>query len=186
MLRIRHILLLPCLAATLAGCATNDRPLPPMAVMQNPYRLDSGDELRITVFGQTDLSNTYRVDQSGSITMPLIGSIPARGATTVEMQQRIATKLSQSFLRNPNVTVEVAANRPFFVLGEVTQPGQYAYVPGMTAEMAIAVSGGFSPRANMGLVRVSRTVNGVRYEGKISVDEQIRPGDTIYVSERLF
>jgi len=84
------------------------------------------------------------------------------------------------------VTVEVAAYRPFFVLGEVGTPGQYPYVPGITAETAVAVAGGFTDRANKRVVRVSRTIGGKLYESRIPVIEPIRPGDTIYVPESLF
>ena len=109
-----------------------------------------------------------------------------RGSTADELAQRIEAKLATGYLREPNVTVEVATYRPFFVLGEVGTPGQFAYVPGLTAEMAIAVAGGFTDRANKRVVRVSRTVNGKLYEARIPVIEPIRPGDTIYVPESLF
>ena len=102
------------------------------------------------------------------------------------MSGRIAARLAENYLRDPDVTVEVATYRSFFVLGEVGNPGQFDYVPGMTAETAIAVAGGFTDRANERVVRVSRTIHGKLIEGRIAVTEPIRPGDTIYVSERLF
>jgi polysaccharide biosynthesis/export protein len=172
--------------ASLAGCGERP-PLPrPSATLEGPYRLDTGDELRIVVFEQASLTNIYEVDQSGHIAMPLIGNVPARGGTTDEVAARVASKLATSYLRDPDVSVEVATYRPFFALGEVGNPGQYTYVPGMTAETAIAVAGGFTDRANMRVVRVSRTIGGKLHEGRIAVTEPIRPGDTIYVSERLF
>jgi polysaccharide export outer membrane protein len=126
------------------------------------------------------------VNQAGFISVPLIGDVPARGATTDQVAGRITGRLAATYLRDPNVSVEVAEYRPFFALGEVGTPGQYAYVPGMTAETAIAKAGGFTDRANMRTVRVSRTIEGKLFEGRIAVTEPIRPGDTIYVSERLF
>ena len=101
-------------------------------------------------------------------------------------RDRIEAKLATAYLREPNVTVEVATYRPFFVLGEVGNPGQFPYVPGITAETAVAVAGGFTDRANKRMVRVSRTMNGKLYEARVSVIEPIRPGDTIYVPESLF
>jgi polysaccharide export outer membrane protein len=95
---------------------------------EGPYTLDSGDRLRIVVFGQEGLTNSYAVDASGHIAMPLIGSVLARGATTDELSRRIADKLRQGYIREPHVAVEIEAYRPFFILGEVTQPGQYPYV----------------------------------------------------------
>ena len=112
-----------------------------------PYTLDSGDRLRIVVFGQDGLSNSYVVDASGYIAMPLIGTVLARGATTEQLSSRIAGKLSQGFIKEPHLAVEIEAYRPFFILGEVTQPGQYPYVADMTVETAVAIAGGFGPRA---------------------------------------
>lgn len=175
-------------AAALAGGCTQDRkPLPVAALALNePYRLDAGDRVRVIVYNEASITNVYEVSQAGMISLPLVGLLPARGATAGEMQARIAARLAQSFIRDPDVAVEVAQHRPYFVLGEVGTAGQYAYTPGMNAETAIAKAGGFSPRANRRVVRVSRAINGKLYEGNIAVTEPIRPGDTIYVAERLF
>jgi polysaccharide biosynthesis/export protein len=108
-----------------------------------PYTLDSGDRLRIVVFGQEGLSNTYIVDVSGKISMPLIGAVSARGCTTNELARLIADRLRQGFIREPHVSIEVEVYRPFFILGEVTAPGLYPYVPNMTVETAVAIAGGF-------------------------------------------
>src|SRR5712691_914956 len=89
-----------------------------------PYTLDSGDKLRVVVFGQDGLTNSYSVDAAGSITMPLIGAVPARGLTPAALSEAIAARLRQGFIREPHVAVEIEAYRPFFILGEVTYPGQ--------------------------------------------------------------
>jgi polysaccharide export outer membrane protein len=150
------------------------------------YMLDSGDKLRVVVFGQDGLSNSYAVDAAGNITMPLIGAVSARAQTTSGLSQSIAGKLRNGYIREPHVAVEIEAYRPFFILGEVTAPGQYPYVASMTAETAIAIAGGFSPRAYKGTVEISRSVNGQLYRGKVPLAFQLRPGDTILVSERWF
>ena len=172
--------------ALLAACV--DRPPldEPATVGSGPYLLGPGDELRIVVYDQPSLTNLYEVDQSGQISMPLIGDVPARDSTADALADRIEARLATSYLRDPNVTVEVANYRPFFVLGEVGDPGQFPYVPGITAETAIAVAGGFTDRANRRVVRVSRTNNGQLFEERMPVTERIRPGDTIYVFESLF
>ena len=183
--------LLTLLAAVLTGAgmaACTDRA--PLAVavptIEGPYRIDTQDDLRVIVFEQGNLTNIYEVNQAGTISMPLIGDVPARGRTTDEVEADIAARLGATYLRSPDVTVEVAAYRPFFALGEVGNPGQYPYIPGMTAETAIAVAGGFTERANRRVVRISRTINGKLIEGRIAVTQPIRPGDTIYVGESLF
>ena len=174
-------------AAVLGGCATY-KPAPKVfheATIQ-PYRLDSGDRLRVTVFEQASLTNTYTVDQAGYIAFPLVGQVAARGATVSQLEGVLAQKLRQGFLRDPDVTIEIDRYRSIFVMGEVGQPGQYAYVPGMTVLNAIAVSGGFSTRANQRDVDVTRKINGNILTGRVPITDPILAGDTIYVRERLF
>lgn len=151
-----------------------------------PYTLDSGDRLRVVVFGQDGLSNSYLVDASGHIAMPLIGSVSARGLTADELSSRIAERLRQGFVREPHVAVEVEAYRPFFILGEVTQPGQYPYVADMTVETAVAIAGGFGPRASRQTVVVTRTVRGQQIRMTVPTTYPLRPGDTVNVQERWF
>src|SRR5437868_4520574 len=164
-----------------------NRAVPVAAMMEDgPYTLDSGDKLRIVVFGQDTLSNNYTVDAQGQVNMPLIGSVPARGTTTSQLSAAIASRLRQSFIRDPSVAVDVATYRPFFVLGEVAFPGQYPYVPNMTVENAIAIAGGFTPRASRDKVKVTRQVQGQPARYELPLRMPVRPGDTITVSERWF
>jgi len=151
-----------------------------------PYTLDSGDRLRITVFGQDGLTNTYTVDASGKVMMPLIGSVSARGLTDRQLSTAITDRLRQGFIREPHVAVEIEFYRPFFILGEVTAPGQYPYVPNMTVETAVAIAGGFTPRASRESVQLGRTVDGQPFRGLAPLATPVRPGDTIMVEERWF
>jgi polysaccharide export outer membrane protein len=173
--------------AVLSGCS-GYRPAPTAfheAVMR-PYLLDSGDRLRVTVFGQEELTNVYSVDQAGYISFPLVGAVPARGHTTAQMESQLAQRLRAGYLRDPDVSVEVDRYRPIFVMGEVGSAGQYSYVPGMTVQKAIAASGGFSARAQQGNVDITRVVNGKVMTGRVLTSDPLLPGDTIYVRERLF
>jgi polysaccharide biosynthesis/export protein len=151
-----------------------------------PYRLASGDRVRVIVYGQEGLSNSYSVDNSGRIQMPLIGLVSAQGETTAALGQEIDQRLRDGFLRDPHVSVEVEAYRPFFILGEVTTPGQYPYVNGMTAQTAVAIAGGFTPRADKDDVDVTRAVNGTQVNGRAPIRYPVQPGDTIVVRERFF
>jgi polysaccharide export outer membrane protein len=155
-------------------------------IEDGPYTLDSGDKLRIVVFGQDTLSNTYTVDAVGAVTLPLIGIVPARGLTTAQLSGAIAGRLKQSFIRDPSVAVEVETYRPFFMLGEVTYPGQYPFVPNMTVETAVAIAGGFTPRAAKSAVSVTRKLQGIAGRFTLPLHYPVRPGDTITVSERWF
>ena len=88
--------------------------------------------------------------------MPLIGAVRARDLTTAALAAAIGAKLRNGYVREPHVAVEIEAYRPFFILGEVTAPGQYPYVANMTAETAVAIAGGFTPRACKKTVVISR------------------------------
>jgi polysaccharide export outer membrane protein len=135
------------------------------------------------VFGQDGLSNTYIVDASGKITMPLIGAVSARGCTTGQLARAIADRLRNGYVREPHVAIEVETYRPFFILGEVLAPGQYPYV---TVETAVAIAGGFTPRAYRYDFEVSRSSMGVTARQKVPLIAPVRPGDTVTVSERWF
>jgi len=183
----KHVLALALAATTLAGCTTH-APAPKgfeQAAIQ-PYRLDSGDRLRISVFDQAGLTNTYTVDQAGYIAFPLIGQVAARGQTLPALEGAIAARLRQGYLRDPDVTIEVDRYRPVFVMGEVGRPGQYSYVPGMTAQNAVAIAGGFTSRGNQRDVDLTRKINGQVITGRTAVSAPVLAGDTIYVRERLF
>jgi polysaccharide export outer membrane protein len=153
---------------------------------QGPYTLDSGDRLRIVVFGQDGLTNSYAVDASGHIAMPLIGTVAARGLTTDQLAGAVSAKLRDGFIREPHVAVEIEAYRPFFILGEVTQPGQYPYVANMTVETAVAIAGGFGPRASHESMILSRSYNGQQVRMAVPPNYPLRPGDTVSVRERWF
>jgi len=156
------------------------------AASEQPYTLGPGDKLRVVVFGQDGISNTYMVDAGGSVSLPLIGSVPARGLTTQQLSARIAERLKQGYVRDPHVTVEVETYRPFFILGEVTTPGQYPYVADMTVEKAIAIAGGFAPRAYKQTVELTRSAGGEQIKSDVPLSYPLRPGDTIMVKERWF
>lgn len=193
------------LIGTLAGCSLRDKPklgpvatgavqvqpLPPLPAESpipagTPYELDSGDRLRVSVFGEPNLSNSYTVDSSGFISMPLIGAVMARGVTTYELENRVAEEFRQNYVRDPKVTVQVEVYRPFFILGEVQRPGQYPYVNGMTVQMAVAIGGGFTERAKKRKVRITRRIDGLPVTMVVPPNAPVGPGDTVNVMERFF
>jgi protein involved in polysaccharide export with SLBB domain len=188
----------PIMAGPMPGpmAAPMPAPLPVAAPMLTPdinapfqqggYTLDSGDRLRVVVFGQDGLTNSYVVDASGHIDMPLIGTVSAHGLTSQQLAGRIAEALRQGYIREPHVAVEVEAYRPFFILGEVTQPGQYPYVANMTVETAVAIAGGFGPRGYRRTMIISRNSGGSTYRFEVPITYPICPGDTVLVQERWF
>jgi polysaccharide export outer membrane protein len=185
-MRFGRFIVVCLLALWAAGCARNAYTALPVAPEETPYTLDSGDKLRVVVFGQDSLTNSYAVDTAGKVTMPLIGAVEARGRTTAELSRAIAARLRQGYLREPHVAVEVETYRPFFILGEVTYPGQYPYVANMTVETAVAIAGGYSPRALRGKAEITRTVDGQSAKATVPAMYPVKPGDTIVVPERWF
>lgn len=183
----RAVLSAICLAALSLSACSSYRPAPAAfhEALNQPYMLDAGDRIRVTVFEQPSLTNSYNVDQAGYVAFPLVGSIPARGKTAKELEGIIAGKLRGGYLRDPDVSVEIDRYRPIFIMGEVGAAGQYSYVPGMTVQKAIAAAGGFSPRALQETVDITRQINGKVMTGRVFISDPILPGDTVYVRERL-
>ncbi|MCF4098211.1 polysaccharide biosynthesis/export family protein [Maritalea mediterranea] len=182
-MRLVQLLLFTALLA-LAGCANVGKPTLDVTPTSAPYRLDTGDVIRVSVYNDQQLTNTYGIDDSGHTAMPLVGRIYLRGKTTSEASALITARLAGSYLRDPNVAVEVATYRPFFIEGEVTNSGQFAYVYGMTVRDAIAVAGGFTDVAQRNSVTLYRKQNGRVWEHKVPLDFVIKPSDTIVVHER--
>jgi polysaccharide export outer membrane protein len=167
-----------------AGAGSSPPGVP--VIPNETYTLDSGDRVRVIVFGQDNLSRIYSVDGSGAVALPLIGPVRARGLTTFELASEIARDLKRKYIKDPKVTVEVETYRPFFILGEVNKPGQYPYVNAMTVEAAVAISEGYTGRAKKRFVRLTRRFGGVMSTVMVPTDYPVQPGDTIYVLERFF
>jgi protein involved in polysaccharide export with SLBB domain len=180
-----HIYIL-MIVASLLGLATS-------AVAQDAdrfealrYELGSGDEIRVIVYGEEDLSGEFELDGSGIVAMPLIGPVSIGGRDVAEAERLISEKLADGYLVNPRVSIEVLNYRPFYILGEVKKPGSYPYVNGMTVLNAIALASGFTYRANEKKIVITRKVDGA--EKKIDVGDTtlVMPGDIIRVPERFF
>lgn len=184
---VRFMGVIGALAVVLTGCASN-RVLSSQTLAEQsaPYMLDSGDRLRILVFGQEDMSGEYMVDGSGFISIPLMALVQTRGLSTHQLQTELVAELGQTLLRNPNVSVEILNYRPFFILGEVNNSGQYPFVTGMTVQTAVAIAGGFSFRANEREALVTRKQGEKIVEMRVQTNQPVFPGDTILIEERFF
>lgn len=159
-------------------------PLPQASASSQEYVLGVGDKIRLTVFGETDLSGDYEVGSTGLVALPLIGDIHAAGQPLRVFEQFVRAKLAQGYLRDPRVSAQVVNYRPFFILGEVAKPGSYPYVNGMTILNAVALAGGYTYRADKSGVTVTRGGNGG--ENKAEETATVQPGDIIRVPERFF
>ena len=159
----------------------------PQPQVDKGYRLGSGDRVRITVFGQPELTGEYQVDGTGQLAFPLIGQVQAGGLTGPGLEQALVDKLKPDYLKNPSVSVEVLTYRPVYIVGEVKQPGSYPYVTGMSVINAVALAGGFTYRARESSFYVSRTgANGEKTKLDATPETPVLPGDVITVRERYF
>jgi polysaccharide export outer membrane protein len=172
----------------LCACASNTGRLPalPNDPAGNVYLLGAGDSLRITVFGEADLSGTFKISDNGALVMPLVGQVAAQGLSVPELQKKLVGLLNVKAVRSPDVTIQVEEYRPFFILGEVKNPGSYPYVPDMTVLTAVAIAGGFTFRASQDEVSVTRKSNGKAVEARARRDARVLPGDVVNVFERHF
>jgi polysaccharide export outer membrane protein len=150
------------------------------------YRLSSGDQIKVTVYGHEDLSGEFEVDSEGAIGLPLIDEVSAAGLTVEELEIAITNELKPDYLRNPNVTVEVLSYRPVFILGEVKAPGAYAFAKGMTVVNVVALAGGYTYRARTKAIVITRRDGEAKDEIEANADTVILPGDVIEVPERYF
>jgi len=169
-----------------AGCGNSNGADTVTVPDAEPYRLDNGDKLRITVFGQEAMTGEYVVDGSGSISMPLLAQVKAGGLTAQGLEQEISQRLvSEGLLVNPSVNVQILTYRPFFILGEVAQPGQFAYLDNMTILTAVAMAGGFTHRADTDGFLITRKIGNKVIEGHAQRNTLVKPGDVITVQERI-
>lgn len=182
------------LLLSVAACQSSVTASPRAAVGQEAqqqgsvgaYTLGNGDQLRITVFGQPDLSGQFEVDGTGAISMPLIGQVQALGLTTPELEAHIVSLLEGDYILNPRVSAEVINYRPYYILGEVNRPGEYPYTSGLTVLNAVAASGGFTYRANKKVVYIKSVDSAEEQAFQLTTSTVVRPGDTLRIGERIF
>ena len=174
-------------ALSLAACTPGSGLTPVAEYKPDVYRLGGGDRIRVITFGEEQLTGEFRVDDTGRIALPLLGSVKAEGLTPEQLDGVIADGLTRrKLLRDPSVAVEVVAYRPVFVLGEVAKPGQYPYQPGMTMQTTVAVAGGYTYRGVQDYASVVRSNGGQATEGLVRPSSFVALGDVIKVYERRF
>jgi polysaccharide export outer membrane protein len=150
------------------------------------YTLGAGDKLRITVYNEPDLSGEFEVSGQGFLSVPLLGQVQVMGKTTAETQAILTQKYGKDYLVNPSVSIEVLNYRPFFIIGEVNHPGSYPYVNGMTVINAVALAGGYTPRANHEGIKIKHSNETTQQQRDGKEDTVVMPGDVIEIAERFF
>ena len=150
------------------------------------HQLEPGDQLQITIFNHPDLSGKFEVDSMGTLSLPLILKTQAEGLTLKELEDSIIAKLQPDYIKDPKITIEVLNYHPFYIIGEVTRPGSYPYVHGLTVMRAIALAGGHTYRAKKNKALLSRANDSDKKEISADYDTAILPGDTIEIPERFW
>lgn len=161
-------------------------PITSQATELPDYVLGSADRIRITVFGEPTLSGEYTVSSRGTVNLPLAGDIPASGLSLTAFRDQVVKAYEEGYLKKPKISMEVLTFRPFYILGEVSKPGQYPYTTGLTALNAVATAGGFTYRANTRKIFIKRAYGGGEKSFALTPQTTIAPGDTIRIPERLF
>lgn len=177
-------LCLVLLLVPLAACSLNGKVSTYPAEVTSPYALDGGDVIAVSVYGDDTFGKTYKVDDTGTVALPLVGPISVRGLTVKQAAGAIAAALANGFMRNPSVTVQIDTYRPFYIQGAVKNGGQFAYVPGMTIRAAVSTAGGYSDTANRNRATIYRKQGEQMIKTSVGLDFPIYPGDTIVIGER--
>lgn len=193
-LRPLYVLILSALAFGLAACGSTGgqtagaREASPDALTQvaSAYALGPSDRLRVTVFGHPDLSGEFEVDGAGSISLPLIGQQKAVGLSTAQLESSVTQTLAAGYILDPRVSIEVINYRPFYILGEIGQPGEYPYTNGLTVQNAVAAAGGFTYRANKRVVFIKSIDSDREIAYDLTPGTVVKPGDTLRIGERIF
>lgn len=178
-------------AMALAACSTGPEQGNPQEMTQAGmgiagYKLGSGDEIKVTVFGEPDLSGSFVVDGQGSISMSLVGQVEVVNLSLTETSRLLETKFKDGWLKDPKVTTELVKGRPYYILGEVNRPGEYPFVSGLTVMNAIASAGDFTYRADRNRILVKSADSPDEREVVLTPTTTVRPGDTIRIRERFF
>ncbi len=172
--------------STTAGIIPEGATQMPSTSSSKEYVLGTGDKIRLTVYGEEDLSGEYEVSSTGIVALPLIGDVQAAKLTVRNFEESVKSKFASGYLKDPRVSVQVANYRPFFILGEVSKPGSYAYVNGMTVLNGVAMAGGYTYRANTSGIIIVHASDPEKKEQTVGEDATVMPGDVIRVPERFF
>lgn len=195
--RLSKIAICPLVLAVvlgISGCSGGANLGPVSAEEQQSYvaaataapRLQAGEKIRVTVYGEEKLSGDYDIDPNGLVSLPLAGTVKAAGLTQTELEAELARKFRTEYLKNPKVTVSIASRRPFYILGEVEKPGEYPYKSGLNVLSATALAGGPTYRASKSNVLIQRAGESSMREYPLSSNVPVLPGDLVRIPERYF
>jgi len=175
----------------LPASAQTAAPAAPAASIAVPgmssYQVGPGDVISVRVFEEPEFSrDSIRLNDAGTISMPLIGEVPVLGLTVGEIEKALTDRLRGRILVNPVVNVALLQYRTFFIQGQVKAPGTYPFMPGLTVRKAAILAGGFGERASMRKIYVIRDKDPSQKQLEAGVDTEVGPGDLIFIGETFF
>jgi len=173
----------PVLPAPSQGVPSSGRAA---VIHDDSYRLGAGDKMKITVYGEQDLSGEFLVSSNGRVQFPLLGEVPAVGLTAQDFSKTLTAELGAKYLRNPKVSIEIETYRPFYIIGEVNKPGEYPYESSLSLHGAVALAGGYTYRANDSSVYIRRAGSDDETSMRVTGQIKIYPGDVVRIPERFF
>lgn len=194
-MRAAGVLLGALAVATLVVACADGGDAPPLEIapaagatpeLSRIYKLGVGDKLKVSIFGEPDLSGTFEVTGTGTVPMPLIGEVVAKGRPIADFRQAVASRLNEGFLKSPKVSIEVVNYRPIYVHGEVRTGGEYPFKGGLKIRDAVALAGGYSYRAQHGYALIIREGRSREARVNLPSDIDVMPGDNIRIPERFF
>lgn len=175
-----------------SGCSTGTKPVSEAewkaleATAAEPYRLQAGEKIHVTVYDEPSLSGDYQVDPTGFVSLPLAGTVKAAGLTQQQLEGVLEKSFSSEYLKDPKITVSVSEFRPFYIVGEVEKPGAYPYTGGLNVLSAIAIAGGRTYRANLSDVLIQHPGEAAMHEYDATTPIPILPGDIVEIPRRYF
>jgi polysaccharide export outer membrane protein len=175
------------LFAGLSAFGADDEAAAVTAELRQNYRVSSGDEVSVSVFGEPELSvASMRIGEDGRVRMPFVGDVEVADKTVVEIESVIAERLADGYLVDPKVSVRITRYRPVFIDGEVRSPGSFDYQPGLTIRKLVTLAGGMTERASARRISVVPANDAGAKARRAQLDELLRPGDQVTIAQSFF
>lgn len=150
------------------------------------YKLGVGDQIKVTVYEEPELTLDFVLSDAGTISYPFLGEIKVKGMTVSQLEKLLVEQLKQGYLVSPKVNVRMLGYRQFFINGEVKSPGGFAFMPGLTVQKAIALAGGLTERASRNSFSIVHDDDPSHTPQEAELNTPIRPGDILLVEESFF
>ena len=157
------------------------------AQLNTEYKLGSGDIISIFVYGEEDLSLEIQLTDSGTLSYPFLGEMQVVGITATQLREKITRGLRGDYLIDPKVSVQILQYRPFFINGEVVQPGSFSFQPGLTVRKAVTLAQGFTEKSSKKKnIYIISDTDPRQIPRRATLNSVIKPGDIVSIEPEKF